>query len=83
MPSMLVSFIADDTLEQLPEPGLVGQTKVGGIDCNKLRIRTGMHAVVALSTAPQGFTASDLAAKVRTFNGPSTQPYQPVRLRTT
>ncbi len=70
-------FIADDTLEQLPEPGLVGQTKVGGIDCNKLRIRTVMHAVVALSTAPQGFTASDLAAKVRTFNGPSTQPYQP------
>ena len=70
-------FIADDTLEQLPEPGLVGQTKVGGIDCNKLRIRTVMHAVVALSTAAQGFTASDLAAKVRTFNGPSTQPYQP------
>jgi len=70
-------FIADDTLEQLPEPGLVGQTKVGGIDCNKLRMRTVMHAVVALSTAPQGFTASDLAAKVRTLYGPSARPYQP------
>src|SRR5207245_3254824 len=70
-------FIADDTLEQLPEPGLVGQTKVGGIDCNKLRIRTVMHAVVALSTAPKGFTASDLAAKVRTLYGPSAEPYQP------
>jgi len=70
-------FIADDTLEQLPEPGLVGQTKVGGIDCNKLRMRTVMHAVVALSTAPQGFTASDLAAKVRTLYGPSAKPYQP------
>ena len=48
-------FIADDTLEQLPE-GLVGQTKVGGIDCNQLRIRTLLHAAVAPSTAPQGFT---------------------------
>ena len=70
-------FIADDTLEQLPEPGLVGQTKVGGIDCNKLRTRTVMHAVVALSTSPKGFAASDLAAKVRTLNGPSAKPYQP------
>jgi hypothetical protein len=70
-------FIADDTLEQLPEPGLVGQTKVGGIDCNKRRVRTVMYAVVALSTSPTGFTASDLAAKVRTLNGPSAKPYQP------
>ena len=36
-----------------------------------------MHAVVALSTAPKGFTASDLAAKVRTLYGPSAKPYQP------
>ena len=48
-------FIADDTLEQLPE-WLVGQTKVGGIDCNQFRIRTLLHAAVAPSTAPQGFT---------------------------
>jgi len=50
-------FIADDTLEQLPE-GLVGQTKVGGIDCNQLRIRTLLHFAVAPSTAPQSFTLS-------------------------
>jgi len=31
----------------------------------------------ALSTAPKGFTASDLAAQVRTLNGPSAKPYQP------
>ena len=69
--------IADDTLERLPEPGLVGQTKVGGIDCNKLRMRTVMDAVVALSTAPKGFTASDLAGKVRALSAPSGKPYQP------
>lgn len=70
-------FIADDTLERLPEPGLVGQTQVGGIDCNKLRMRAVMHAVVALSTSPKGFTASDLAGKVRTLSGPTAKPYQP------
>jgi len=70
-------FIADDTLERLPEPGRVGQTKVGGIDCNQLRMRTVMHAVVALSTSPKGFTASDLAGRVRTLSGPAAKPYQP------
>jgi hypothetical protein len=70
-------FIADDTLEQLPEPGLVGRTQVGGIDCNQLRIRTVMHSVVALATSPKGFTASDLAVKVRALSGPTAKPYQP------
>jgi hypothetical protein len=70
-------FIAGDTLEQSPEPGLAGQTRVGGIDCNKLRMRLVMHAVVALSTAPKGFTASGLAGKVRTLNGPAAKPYRP------
>ncbi len=68
-------YIADDKLEQLPEPGQVGLTKVGGIDCNKLRTRTVMHAVVALSTSPKGFTASDLARKVCALNSPQAAPY--------
>jgi hypothetical protein len=32
-------FVADDTLENLPLPAQVGQTKVGGIDFNKPRMR--------------------------------------------
>jgi hypothetical protein len=68
-------YIADDTLEQLPEPGQVGKTKVGGIDCNQHRMRTVMHAVVALSTYPKGFTASDLARKVSAWNCPQAAPY--------
>jgi hypothetical protein len=68
-------YIADDTLEQLPEPGRVGLTKVGGIDCNKLRMRTVMHAVVALSSSPKGFSASDLAGKVCALNSPTATPY--------
>lgn len=68
-------YIADDTLERLPEPGQTGKTRVGGIDCNKLRMRTVMHAVVALSTSPKGFTASDLARKVSVLNSPSAPSY--------
>jgi hypothetical protein len=58
-------FIADETLEQLPAPTLLGKTKVGGIDFNKARMRWVPQAVLALSTLPNGFTASQLAEHVR------------------
>ena len=32
-------FIADETLEQLPQSAWVGQTRVGGIDLNQARMR--------------------------------------------
>ena len=78
-----VCFIASDTLEQLPRPGLVGKTKVGGIDTNQLRMRTVMNAVVALlaqelkahSTSPKEFTASQLAAKVSALSAATAKPY--------
>jgi len=62
-------FISDQTLEQLPEPGLAGKTKVGGVDLNRSRMRLTMRAIVALSTAPAGFTASDVAGKARALGG--------------
>jgi hypothetical protein len=62
-------FVADDTLENLPQPTQVGQTRVGGIDLNKPRMRHVAEAVLALSTSPAGFTASDLAQKVHALNG--------------
>jgi len=68
-------FIADDTLDRLPEPTQVGETRVGGIDCNKSRMRRVMQAAVALSTSPRGFTASDLATKACALNHPSATPY--------
>ena len=58
-------FIADDLLEQLPTASQVGKTIVGGIDLNKTRMRTVVEAVIALSPSPNGFTASDIAARVR------------------
>ncbi len=49
-----VPFIADDTLEQLPTPSQVGNTKVGGIDFNKARMRRVAEALLALSSSPTG-----------------------------
>jgi len=62
-------FISDQTLEQLPEPGLAGKTKVGGVDLNRSRMRLTMRAIVALSTSPAGFTATDVARKARALGG--------------
>jgi hypothetical protein len=61
-------FIADRMLEQLPAPSQVGQTKVGGIDLNKSRMRWVIEAVIALSPSPGGFTASELASQVRALS---------------
>ena len=68
-------FIADDTLEQLPEPAQVGGSRVGGIDCNQPRMRTVMRAVVALATSPRGFTASDLAKRAGALHSPAAKSY--------
>jgi hypothetical protein len=58
-------FIADDLLERLPNATQVGKTKVGGIDLNQPRMSLVAQAVIALSTAPGGFTVSELAARIR------------------
>jgi len=69
--------IADETLERLPEPSVVGKTRVGGVDTNRLRMRLAMKAVVALSTSPTGFTAGEVACKVRSLGGLPESAYSP------
>jgi hypothetical protein len=66
---LATSLVADDTLETIGQPGQVGQTCTAGIDLNKPRLRAVMQAVVALAALPTGFTASQLAAKVRDLLG--------------
>jgi hypothetical protein len=51
--------------QQLPEPTQVGKIRVGGIDFNKPRMRWVAGAVLALAASPDGFTASQLAERVR------------------
>lgn len=70
-------FIADEMLEQLPLPTQVGKTFVGGIDLNKARMRHVVEALIALSPSPNGFTASDLAARVRASSKQTPLQYGP------
>jgi len=72
-------FIADDLLEQLPTPSRVGKTKVGGIDFNKPRMRWAAEAIIALSAAPSGFTASQVAKEVRALSHQTEAEYGPRR----
>jgi hypothetical protein len=72
-----VRWISDQRLEELPLPGTVGKTRVGGVDINKPRMRAAMEATVALSPSPDGFTVSDHARKVRELLGPAGASYSP------
>jgi hypothetical protein len=70
-------FIADEMLEQLPTASRVGKTVVGGIDLNKARMRQVVEALIALSPSPNGFTASDVAVRVRALSKQSPCQYGP------
>jgi hypothetical protein len=64
-------------LESLPLASQVGKTLVGGIDLNKARMRQVVEALIALSPSPNGFTASDVAARVRASNSRTPLQYGP------
>lgn len=69
------AFISDATLEQLPAPCRVGNTRVGGVDIGKSRTRAVLAAVLTLAPAPLGFTAGDLAKQVREIAGQAMPDY--------
>src|SRR5439155_5682102 len=71
-------FIADEMLEHLPVASQVGKTIVGGIDLNKARMRHVVEALIALSPLPNGFTASNVADRVRALSQQSPSSYGPV-----
>jgi hypothetical protein len=68
-------FIGEDMLEQLPAPSEVGATRVGGVNLEQTRMRTVAQGIVALSTSPAGFSASELAAQVRAIQGQAESEY--------
>jgi hypothetical protein len=70
------AFIADDTFDQLTQPGYVGQTRVAGVDLSKPRMRAVIQAVLALAAAPKGFFAAAVAAQVRTIRGLNAEAYR-------
>src|SRR6266545_3708855 len=64
-----IGFLTDGTLEELPRASQIGAVRVGGIDLNTPRIRHALTAVLALASAPGGFTVGQLATKVHTLTG--------------
>ena len=70
-----ISCIADTRLEELPQPSQVGKIRVGGVDINKARIKTVIETVIELSVVPQGFSSSELAAKIIAKTGVSESEY--------
>jgi len=59
---MDATFVSDDTLNQLPTPSQVGQTRIGGIDLNKPRTRAVLMGALALACSPDGFTVKQFVA---------------------
>jgi hypothetical protein len=71
------AFVADDTLDTLGQQGQVGTTTTAGLDLNQPRLRAVIQAVVALAVTPDGFSASQVAHKVRDLLGCNESQYQP------
>ena len=60
-----VSFIDAGQFESWAEPSQRGSRRLAGLDLNKARNRAVVQGLVALSSAPEGFTVPELAEQVR------------------
>jgi hypothetical protein len=68
-------FVDNLKLDTWPLASKVGQTRVGGLDVNRPRMRAVMEGVIGLSVNPRGFTAADLAGRVKEILGKSVPDY--------
>jgi hypothetical protein len=64
-----IGFLSDTTLDDLPHPSPLGAGRVAGVDLNQPRLHHALSAVLALATAPGGFTVGHLTAKVNAMTG--------------
>jgi hypothetical protein len=64
-----LSFLEAPPLDALATPTVRGQKRVAGVDLQKPRMRAVAEAVVVLAAAPGGFTAAQLADRVRAQQG--------------
>jgi hypothetical protein len=70
-----LSYLDDRALDKLPAPSVRGTQRLAGVDLQKPRMRAVAQAVVALSPQPGGFTAAQLAKRVREQQGPAMADY--------
>jgi hypothetical protein len=64
-----LSFLDGEQLDALPAPTVRGGKRLAGVDLQKPRMRAVAEAVLALAPAPEGFSAKDLARRVRQQQG--------------
>jgi hypothetical protein len=60
-----ISFLDAGQFESWAEPSQRGGRRLAGLDLNKARNRAVVRGLVALSSAPEGFTVPELAEEVR------------------
>jgi hypothetical protein len=61
-----LSFVDGQQLDALAAPSVRGVRRMAGVDLQKSRMHAVAQAVIALAAQPEGFTAADLAERVRT-----------------
>ena len=64
-----LSFVNGQQWDALAAPSVRGAKRVAGVDLQKPRMRAVAQAVIALAAKPEGFAATDLAARVRAQQG--------------
>lgn len=60
-----INFLDQGTFEQWSEPTTIGTRRLAGINLDNARNRNVIETVIELSTEPDGFTLSQLAASMR------------------
>ena len=66
-----LSFVDGQQLDALAAPSVRGARRTAGVDLQKPRMRAVAEAVIALGAKPEGFSAADLAKRVRAQTRPS------------
>jgi len=64
-----LSFVDGPQLDALAAPSVRGIKRTAGVDLQKPRMRAVAEAVIALGAQPEGFSAADLAERVRAHKG--------------
>jgi hypothetical protein len=72
-----LSFVDGQQLDALAAPSVRGEKRTAGVDLQKLRMRAVAQAVIALTAQPEGFSAANLAERVRAQQGRAMASYVP------
>jgi hypothetical protein len=72
-----LSFIDGQQLDALAVPSVRGEKRTAGVDLQKARMRAVAQAVIALAAQPEGFSAANLAERVRAQQGGAMASYVP------